>query len=158
MTQLILHLFGDYILQSNWMAVNKSKHTLPCFLHCLTYTLPFLLLTHSLLALTVIFVTHFAIDRTGAARYLVWLKNWQAPDGFPRWEWCSMTGYFDPEVARVDPREMSENDPSTPAMEELNRLNSDKEMVRPVWLRVWLLIVADNTLHLACNYLALAYL
>src|SRR6266705_2933523 len=27
----------------------------------------------------------------------------------------------------------------------------------PVWLAVWLLIVADNTLHLTINYLALRY-
>jgi len=27
----------------------------------------------------------------------------------------------------------------------------------PTWLSVWLLIVADNTLHLVCNALAIAY-
>jgi hypothetical protein len=29
---------------------------------------------------------------------------------------------------------------------------------RPVWLTVWLLIIADNTLHVICNGLALFYL
>jgi len=29
---------------------------------------------------------------------------------------------------------------------------------RPVWLAVWLMIIADNTLHLICNGLALKFL
>ena len=29
---------------------------------------------------------------------------------------------------------------------------------RPVWLRVWLIIVQDNSLHLLLNYLAITYL
>lgn len=28
----------------------------------------------------------------------------------------------------------------------------------PVWLSVWLLIIADNTIHLICNGVAIAYL
>jgi len=147
MTPLILHLLGDYILQSHWMAVNKSRRSWPCALHCLTYTLPFLLLTNSSLALALIFGAHFVIDRWGLARHVVWLKNWQSPDGFVCWEWCRLTGYFDPEKAKAD---------STSQL-ELDTLNSDVDMVRPIWLRVWLLIVADNTLHLICNALVLAY-
>lgn len=147
MTQLLLHLFGDYILQSHWMAVNKSRSSMPCAIHCLTYTLPFMLLTRSALALGIIFGTHFLIDRFGLARYLVWLKNWQAPGGYVRWEWCRLTGYFDPEKAHADSH----------SQDELNELNNDVDAVRPIWLRVWLLIVADNTLHLLCNYLALRY-
>ena len=29
---------------------------------------------------------------------------------------------------------------------------------KPIWLTVWLMIIADNTLHLTINYLAIAYL
>jgi hypothetical protein len=29
---------------------------------------------------------------------------------------------------------------------------------RPIWMTVWLLIIADNTLHVLCNGFALAYL
>lgn len=29
---------------------------------------------------------------------------------------------------------------------------------RPAWLAVWLMIAADNTIHLACNYAAIALL
>jgi hypothetical protein len=28
---------------------------------------------------------------------------------------------------------------------------------KPPWMAVWLLIIADNTLHLLCNGLALAF-
>lgn len=155
MLQLILHLFGDYISQSNWMAVNKSKRTWPCLCHCFLYTLPFLMLSSSYTALGIIFGSHFLIDRFRLARYVVWLKNWMAPDGYPRWKWCSMTGYFDPEKAVLPP--VNENDPSTPDHEKWVRVMGDADLVTPIWLRVWLLIVADNTLHLTCNALALFY-
>lgn len=154
MLQLILHLVGDYIAQSHWMAVNKSKRSWPCFVHCVLYTLPFLLLTSSYTALGIIFGSHFVVDRFGLARYLVWLKNWMGPSGYPRWSLCSMTGYFDPEKAVLLP---TGTEPSTPNHEEWVRTMGHADLVRPVWLRVWLLIVADNTLHLIFNYLALAY-
>lgn len=137
MDQLLLHLIGDYILQSHWMAVNKSKKSLPCLLHCLTYTLPFLLLTRSWLALGIIGGTHFLIDRFGLARYLIWLKNWQAPGGFVSWHACTLTGYYDPETG-LEP-------------------NSTPDLSRPIWLRIMLFIVTDNTLHLLFNFLALRF-
>jgi hypothetical protein len=41
--QLILHLLGDYVTQSDWMARNKTKALLPAFWHAAVYSLPFLL-------------------------------------------------------------------------------------------------------------------
>jgi len=68
MEQLLLHLWGDYIIQSDWMANNKKKLTvtgeLACQLHCITYTLPFLLLTTNILAIVLIYLTHYIMDRT----------------------------------------------------------------------------------------------
>lgn len=148
MLQLILHLFGDYISQSHWMATNKSKASWPCFWHCLLYTLPFLLVTSNIKALGIIFSTHFLIDRFGLARYLVWLKNWISPDVYAPWSVCKNTGYIDRELI-PDP-DFSD----TEAVQAHAKLCAES---RPVWLRVWLLIVADNTLHLACNALALFY-
>ena len=155
MLQLILHLVGDYLLQSTWMAVNKTERTLPCLCHCLLYTLPFGLLTQSWVALGIIFGSHFLIDRFKLARYLVWAKNWLSPVGFYRWSCCRLTGYFDAEVAR--PRESS-FDPDVLDEEDalvLEQVNLSKDAA-PVWLRVWLCIIADNTLHLLCNYAALS--
>ena len=124
--QLVAHAVGDYILQSDWMANEKTKKSFAAFCHAFVYTLTFLFLTHSWAALLVIFATHFVIDRWRLARYLVWLKNFIAPPGSnPPWSQCSGTGY-------------------------------DKE--RPPWLAVWLLIIADNTLHVLCNGAAIWWL
>lgn len=152
MLQLICHLIGDYILQSDWMAQNKTSKNTAALAHCLTYGLPFLFLTFSPLALLVIVGSHFLIDRFRLARYLVYAKNFIAPlsattaiktelffDGAAykefvdgrrvvnkyKWENCKATGY---------PSET------------------------PPFMAVWLLIIADNTLHLFINYLALKYL
>jgi hypothetical protein len=121
--QLFLHAVGDYILQSDWMALNKTKEHAPALVHALTYSLPFLLLRPSLGAWLAIFGTHFLIDRYRLARYIVWLKNWMGPN--QPWAKCSATGY--PED-------------------------------RPAWMAVWLLIIADNILHVAINAAALRWL
>lgn len=121
--QLVAHAVGDYILQSDWMANEKTKQNAAAAAHAFTYTLPFLFLTTSPAALAVILGTHFVIDRWRLARYIVWVKNWMGPNR--PWSECVATGY--------------------PAD-------------RPAWLTVWLLIIADNTLHVLCNGLALNYL
>ena len=41
---LCLHFVSDFILQSNWMAQNKSKSNLALFTHVLVYSLPFMLI------------------------------------------------------------------------------------------------------------------
>lgn len=124
MIQLILHLIGDYVTQSDWMAQNKTKRHFPALVHAVTYSLPFLLLSPSLAAFSVILGTHFLIDRFRLARYVCWVKNFLGPGNLP-WSECSATGY---------PPD------------------------RPAWLAVWLMIIADNTLHLAINYSALRWL
>jgi len=150
--QLLAHLWGDYLLQSQWMADNKTKQHGAAFVHALIYSLLFVpfcfqwewpyWLRHSevpydvgfhfrWLAWVVIFGTHFLVDRYRLARYVIFAKNLMAPQGerYPRirdeWDDCKSTGY-------------------APSL--------------PPWLAVWLLIIADNTLHLTINYLALRYL
>ena len=130
MTQLLCHLWGDYILQSDWMATNKVKSYFAAAIHTLLYSLPFLLLRPSLGAWCLIAGTHFFIDRFRLARYIVWAKNWMGPWGANLlWRNCSKTGYLDSD--RLGP---------------------------PAWLAFWLLIIADNTLHLTINFCALRYL
>lgn len=92
MEQLLLHLWGDYLLQTDWMAVGKRKRPYPAAVHALVYSLPFLLLTHSWRALTVICLTHFLIDWLGLARYLVFAKNWLTNTHL-QWQKCATTGY-----------------------------------------------------------------
>jgi hypothetical protein len=119
--QILCHLVGDYIIQSDWMASEKTKRSLAAAVHAVTYTLPFLFLTLDPAALAFIAGTHFVIDRWRLARYVCWAKNipWKP------WADCAATGY-----------------------------PSDK----PAWLSVWLLIIADNTMHLICNAAALRWL
>lgn len=113
--QIVAHLVGDYILQSHWMATEKTKRSLAAAIHAGLYTLPFLMLTQSIAALAIICGTHFLIDRYRLARFVVWAKNGcRGP--------ITGTGYPD-DV--------------------------------PAWLSVWLLIIADNTLHIVINGLAL---
>jgi hypothetical protein len=92
--QLIAHAVGDFILQSDWMATEKTKRSLAALVHAGTYTLPFLYLTRLPVPLLIIFGTHFAIDRWRLSRYVVWAKNWLAPVGWNRpWSECLATGY-----------------------------------------------------------------
>jgi hypothetical protein len=136
--QILAHAIGDYILQSHWMATEKTKRSVAALVHVLTYAIPFLFLRPSLLALAVIIGSHFVIDRWRLARYLVWAKNWVCP-------------FWDNYV------------PDKPILERY-RWNTPKPTSTgytpdsPAWLSVWLLIIADNCLHVLCNALALRYL
>jgi hypothetical protein len=123
---LLAHAVGDYVLQSDYMAAEKTRRWWPALAHALTYGLPYLLVTRSPAALAVIVVTHAVIDRYRLARHVVWAKNLLAPAAYRRpWRECSATGY-----------------PSD----------------RPVWLATWLMIIADNTIHLLINMGAVAWL
>jgi len=78
MTQLGLHLIGDYIIQNDWMALNKKKKGwlghFACQLHCITYALPFLLIG-SWSAVAVIYATHFIIDRYRLVDWFLAVRN-----------------------------------------------------------------------------------
>lgn len=93
--QIVAHLVGDFLLQNDWMAREKSRNSLACLAHVLFYTLPFLLITQSPAALAVIAGTHFAIDRWALVRALVWARNAPFPD-HRSWRECLGTGGFHP--------------------------------------------------------------
>ena len=40
--QILAHLIGDYLLQSHWMAQEKTKRSIAAAVHAVSYTLPFL--------------------------------------------------------------------------------------------------------------------
>lgn len=147
MLQLILHLIGDYVLQSDWMAQNKTKCSKAAAAHAITYSLPFLILQPSWEAFAVILVTHFLIDRFRLARYVVWLKNVM----------------FNPKLAVALVRKSTvmnihEDDAECEKWNWSNCSATGYPSDAPPWLAVWLLIAADNTLHLAINYAALRWL
>lgn len=94
MEQLIAHAFGDYVLQSDWMALKKRKSFGIALFHALVYGLPFLLLQPSLLGWLTIVGTHAVIDRFALAKYICFAKNHIAPPDFwPVWSKTNATGY-----------------------------------------------------------------
>lgn len=136
---LLAHLVGDYLIQSDWMATQKVKRWWPAVVHGVSYTLPFVLLTQEPAALAVIAGTHVVIDRFRLAKYVVWLKNWVAPVRVRRGT-----------TSRI--RIESYN----PPWSECNVTGYPNN--RPIWLTVWLLFIADNTIHLLINVAAIAHL
>lgn len=125
MEQLLLHLLGDYVTQTDRIAKDKTSRWDAAILHGFIYSGPFILfLPISTLAWFVIFSTHVLIDRFRLAKYLIFAKNW-IDDRSIKWEDCNKTGYS--------------ND-------------------APPWMSVWLMIIFDNFLHLAINYLSIKYL
>lgn len=94
MEQLLAHLFGDYCLQSDWMALHKRKSARVALTHAISYGLPFLFLTRSPIALAIIVLSHAAIDHFGLAKYVGFAKNHFAPSAnWPKWEKTNATGY-----------------------------------------------------------------
>lgn len=119
MEQIVLHLLGDYFLQNDWMAQNKTKAHWPALVHALLYSLSFVLIAPSIAAWLVIFGTHFLIDRYRLALY--WIRFYNRvplPEAGP-------FGYL---------------------------------KAKPEYMAFWLMVVIDNTLHLAINYSALRWL
>jgi hypothetical protein len=132
MEQLLLHLFGDFIVQNDYVALNKKNNTLKgwiyCFFHCITYALPFLLITNWK-AVIGIGLTHFIIDKTNIVAYFLAIRNNVVKEGenlCDGWHTLDVSNFgFLPE--------------------------------RPFAITIWLLIFTDNTLHLICNYLFILY-
>lgn len=130
--QLLCHLIGDYLLQSDWMAQKKTSSWWPAACHGIAYTVPFLAWMvlfwpphpPSWASLAAIAATHALIDRYRLARYVVWLKERLSPRRWwVRWVYCRKTGYDEPG--------------------------------RPEYLTTWLAIIADNTLHAVVNGIVL---
>ena len=145
MTQLLVHLLGDFVLQSDWMAMNKSKRSLPCLVHVLIYTSCFLLLTTSWKVLLVIGATHFILDRWHTPlKKLIHFKNKVFREFYPMYGYCDTTGYYDD----------SPFNSAQPTKEQIRMYGQP----RLFFITAWLYIVTDNFLHLAINYLALKYL
>lgn len=116
-------MVGDYVIQSDWMASEKTKRWWPAIAHGVSYGVPFVLATQSVLALAVIVGTHILIDHYRLARHVVWFKNQLAPKAFRPGH--TATG-------------MSAG--------------------KPDWMAVWLLIIADNVIHMLFNVWAVVWL
>lgn len=129
--QLVAHAVGDYVLQSDWMANEKTKRSLAAFVHATTYAWPFLLLSTDWRALAIIVGTHFVIDRWRLARWVVLWKN-------------LIGGHL------LDPRPLG-------VVLQTYESSHGSPIVRPPFLSVWLLIIVDNLMHVTINALALRW-
>lgn len=125
---IYLHFIGDYITQSHWMATTKTGAWFPAICHGVIYTLPFLFLTQSIIALVVIGGTHIIIDHYRLARHFVWAKNMILSPFSVRVPWSEAKQY--------------------------NGFSKDT----PIWLSTWLMIIVDNVLHVSINAAALTWL
>jgi hypothetical protein len=141
--QIVAHLVGDYVLQSDWMAQKKRAESGAAAAHAAVYTLCFLPFAPSVAAVLVIYWSHFLIDRLGLARYVVWLKNWLAP------RWIAL------ETREPGGRKGTAHVRNLPWAK---CQSTGYPWSAPPFLAVWLTIIADNTLHLLINGMALAWL
>ena len=62
------HLFGDYVLQSDFIARTKGENWYHLFVHCALYCLPFYVVFGLTWQIAVIFLTHICVDAL-KARY-----------------------------------------------------------------------------------------
>ncbi len=137
---LAAHMFGDYFIQNDWMALEKTNRWWPAIVHGVTYTVPFvpvvlvmqptghaafglLPIPAIIYALAVIGGTHIVIDRFYLAKHVIWARNQLAP--FPYRPPHTATGFGED---------------------------------RPAWLAVWLMIIVDNCIHMAINTAAVVWL
>lgn len=122
---LLAHLVGDYILQNSWEAEQKVNSHLPALSHAVKYTACFVPITRNWRALVVIGGTHFVLDRYRLAKQLVWAKNQVGVPAEYRYSW------------------------------EEGKTNAGYAENTPAWLSTWLMIIADNTVHMGINNWAL---
>lgn len=132
--QLVAHAIGDYLLQSDWMANRKRSENIACFWHALAYGLCFLP-----------FVLRADPNPHGAAAWLVIVGTHFLIDryGLARYvvwakNWLAPRWWMQAPWAQCQ---------ATGYPPE-----------RPPFLAVWLLIIADNILHVVINGLALRFL
>lgn len=100
MIMLAVHFIGDFLFQSNWMALNKSRRVLPLLAHVSAYTAAFVPMAlalfpqahHMVGFLLLTFGLHVLVDavtsRITQALWFVDLERCDSvirQDGFPYW-------------------------------------------------------------------------
>jgi hypothetical protein len=138
---LLGHLVGDYLLQNNWMALQKNKQeglgTLVCFMHCTSYVMGVLPLTQiwTWQWIVIVFASHYFVDRYG------WAEKWlQLIRGRSLTEYL---GYWDIRC--------------TPEHPGGNPIDKRHEILRGAF-SVLVYTVVDNTMHLVLMYLGWRFL
>lgn len=171
--QVVAHLIGDYLLQSDWMAQKKTSSPVAAAVHACTYAFAFVvyyvfvwlawwvavevferpvsfeMYSLSIEALVFIAVTHFVIDHWQLARYVVWAKNFLAPR-----QTTDLVQVPNSPAAAGPDGYVNQHVVTSWWYKWEDCVGTGYHKDRPAWLAVWLLIIGDNTLHLLCNGLA----
>jgi len=63
MNPFVAHMVGDFILQNDWMALNKKRNSFACAVHAVVYLMPFLFSHLQWWQLVLIGLQHSAQDR-----------------------------------------------------------------------------------------------
>jgi len=126
------HFVGDYLLQNQWMAINKSKPGwlghYACSVHVLLYTLAIALF------LLAVAVPHWIIDRWSLANYILRFKN----------------GFSNSDISLWD----------LTIAEDGKRLPFEKAITSGAWRIAFaapVYIMNDNTLHFVCLWFTVRY-
>lgn len=81
---IIGHLVGDYLIQNDWMALNKKKQSINCIVHVTLWTLSVCFFTGwwTLPVIAILWVTHYAQDSTNIiSRYMTAIGQRQFANG-----------------------------------------------------------------------------
>ena len=133
---LLGHLAGDYLLQNEYLALNKSKNTLngwlAAFVHCIIYTLAVCVFmwNFDLIWMVAIFFTHFPIDKFRLAEhYMHFIKGKGMKDYVIKDNWINNLKYIKPHIK--------------PAKNKLNRYD-----ILEGGFTALVYTVTDNAMHL----------
>lgn len=72
---LLVHFISDFLLQSDWMAQNKSKNTDILFIYCTVYGLPFLVFLN-LHFVAFLILVHYIVDFITSRITAPMFKKW----------------------------------------------------------------------------------
>jgi len=176
---IVCHLIGDYVLQSDWMALKKTERSfegaVAAAVHSFLYALPFWGLFclsgmdfwSSWQATVLIAGTHAFIDHIRIARLVCWLKNFLSPRdryGSPtQITMANSFGFSEGDLVDIGGEKVRVTKVENTTMWAAPRRwwhswescsLTGYQNNKPAWMSVWLMIITDNTLHLICNGLA----
>jgi hypothetical protein len=73
---IVCHFIGDYLLQNDYIAKQKTESNIYALIHVILYGIPFYFLVGFSYYLLFIVLTHFFIDRFRLVIYWIKLINW----------------------------------------------------------------------------------
>lgn len=75
---ILAHFIGDFLLQNDWLAVNKKRSNVACTVHVLLYMVPFVFVEATPLQYVLIATQHWAQDRSAfVAWYCRFTRSFQ---------------------------------------------------------------------------------